>query len=320
MAKKKVMNYQSHEGDARGMSDSRRKLERLRFPDLSGKRFLDMGCNEGYFCHQAILSGASSVVGIDADQRSLELARERYSNESIDFRLQSWKVLPEGPFDVVLWSSAMHYEMDPKEVVSRVATILAPEGLLILECGVFEHAGREMRLAQRRDDSRWYPTIEYLTREILAPFSTRLVSPAAITEGDPVPRAVFHCTRRRPIVMLVRGGSGAGKSALAASISGATKSVGLDELVSRIAWCEFHHGDLQKLIRKRYDPVDLERIYNRIDAEGLTEAYADLVAEIVVPSDTLVVIEGFMTPRQFEAISRKLAATGIVWDVSRVAP
>jgi hypothetical protein len=309
--------YQSHEGSGKGMSDSRLKLERLRLPDLSGKRVLDMGCSEGYFCHQAIVLGARSVVGIDYDEPSLAEARARYGTEPIEFRHQSWSALPEGPFDVVIWSSAMHYELDPKEVASRVAGALATDGVFVLECGVIRFPGKEMVLVPRYGDSRWYPTTDYLMQEILAPFVARCVSQPELTEGDLVPRAVYHCTKRRPSVMIVRGASRAGKSVLAMSLADASKTLGLDDLVSRIGQSKFHHGALQKLIRELYDPADLGKIYRGIDERGLTADYAALVAEVVAPSDRLVVIEGFMTDRQFEALSGALQEKAVVWAVER---
>jgi SAM-dependent methyltransferase len=309
--------YQSHEGSGKGMSDSRLKLERLRLPDLQGKRVLDLGCSEGYFCHQAIVRGARSVVGIDYDEPSLAEARARYGGESIEFRHQSWDVLPEGPFDVVLWSSAMHYELDPKAVAARVAAVLAPGGVLVLECGVIRFPGKEMILVPRYGDARWYPTTDFLMQEILAPFVARCVSQPELTEGDLVPRAVYHCTKRRPSVLIVRGESKAGKSVLAMSITDASKTMSLDDLVSRIGQAEFHHGELQETIRDLYDPNDLGKIYRGIDERGLTAAYAALVAEVVAPSDRLVVIEGFLTDRQFEALSGVLREKAIVWSVER---
>ena len=45
-----ALNYQSHEDDAKGMSDSFKNLARLHMPDdMTDKSFLDIGCNEGIF-------------------------------------------------------------------------------------------------------------------------------------------------------------------------------------------------------------------------------------------------------------------------------
>ncbi len=59
------MSYQTFQGVA-GDSDSPAKLDRLHLPtDLSGLSVLDVACNEGFFCQEAVRRGATRVVGID---------------------------------------------------------------------------------------------------------------------------------------------------------------------------------------------------------------------------------------------------------------
>src|ERR1019366_9846031 len=110
-----MSTYQSH-GDASGsISDTKRKLARLQLPqNLAGKRVLDIGCNEGYFCGLAAERGAIEAAGIDFVAANIEVANQRYARDGVRFLLQSWAQLPEGPFDLILWVSAMHYELDPR--------------------------------------------------------------------------------------------------------------------------------------------------------------------------------------------------------------
>src|SRR4051794_24568346 len=112
--------YQSH-GDQPGVSDSQRKLERLQIPaDLTGKRVLDIGCNEGVFCAVFAKRGAKEVMGIDRNKSALDFARQHYGHLPITFHQQSWDQLPDGPFDLVLWSSAMHYAANPGEILGAI--------------------------------------------------------------------------------------------------------------------------------------------------------------------------------------------------------
>jgi SAM-dependent methyltransferase len=312
--------YQTHAPDAVGMSDSQRKLERLLLPPaLDGKRVLDIGCNEGFFAHEAAARGAVRVVGIDEDSAALEAARRRYVAPGLEFLHQRWNVLPEGPFDLVLWTSAMHYEADPAEVITRISRVLTPDGLFILECGVLDWPKKEMVLVSRPADSRWYPTWPLL-EEMLGDFTVRRVAPPELVPGDHVPRVVFHCVPRRTTVMLIRGESGHGKSALAALIAeSATKVISLDAFVTRIARAEHHHTDLQAFIRDRYDARNLGKIYHGIDEHGLTNEYARLLAAAVARSDRLVVLEGLITDQQVEALTAELAGAAFLWDVRKRA-
>jgi hypothetical protein len=52
-----MTQYQSFPG-VKGASESLAKLRALRLPSLQGKRFLDVGCNEGFFCGYARFDGA----------------------------------------------------------------------------------------------------------------------------------------------------------------------------------------------------------------------------------------------------------------------
>lgn len=60
--------YQSFP-DEPGDSGSFAKLATLAMPPLSGLSFLDVGCNEGFFCGYALFDAAVRVVGIDREPR-----------------------------------------------------------------------------------------------------------------------------------------------------------------------------------------------------------------------------------------------------------
>src|SRR5690349_12755302 len=112
------MPYQSFD-DRPGGSQSQEKLARIMFPrDLRGKRVLDLGCNEGFFCIEAKRRGAAYVLGIDANPKAIEQARARATSEGLDldFSVCDFRDAPNGPFDLILLLSALHYADDPKAV------------------------------------------------------------------------------------------------------------------------------------------------------------------------------------------------------------
>src|SRR5471030_2176904 len=108
------MSYQSF-SEGTGDSPSHEKLKMLQMPeDFAGRSFLDVGCNEGFFCGEALKRGASRAVGIDANASLLIRARERFPEA--DFVHSSWEKFPDEKFDVVLFASAIHYEPDPQRL------------------------------------------------------------------------------------------------------------------------------------------------------------------------------------------------------------
>lgn len=313
------MNYQTHQG-VRGTSDSPHKLTRLSLPkDLSGKAVLDIGCNEGFFCDAAARRGARRVVGIDYSGPSIDFARRSYTHPAIEYRCQRWDHLPDERFDLVLWTSAMHYERDPKAIMRMVADRLAPDGLFVLECGVARGLTKEMVLVLRHGDSLWYPTQPLLLDFMQERFSVRQVGQPETTEGDPVPRSVFHAKKNKPTVFLLRGPSLHGKSATATRlVSAASKVVSLDLFLYRIKDSSHHHTDIQRFIRDEHDPEDLSKVYLGIDRAGLTQRYADLLAEGVSDTDAIVVIEGMLTDAQVKAMAIALGGRAYLWDAERV--
>lgn len=311
--------YQSHEGVV-GMSDSARKLERIALPnDLSGKSVLDIGCNEGLFCHWAKQRGASRVVGIDFDRPRLEFAIKNYGGSGIEFRFQNWSTLPEGPFDIVLWMSAMHYEKNPKRVFESIRQVLSPDGVLILECGVVDRSGKEMVRFQRHSDACLYPTIDLLLEEFLRGYAVRRFYRPEVTPGDPVPREVFHCSPQRPIVNIVHGESRDGKSffGLGFLAKAATKTYSIDIIIARIAKAQYHHTPLEKAIRDACDSESLLGIHVAIEEQNLSDEFANMLAELVSPSDEFVVFEGYLRPPVLTALSEKLGKFSVVWHTSK---
>jgi SAM-dependent methyltransferase len=214
--------YQSFD-DAKGGSKSAEKLAALRLsllpnahsPEtpLKGLSVLDLGCNEGFFCGEALRQGATQVVGIDQSKNFLDRARARFPEAR--FIRGSWWDLPRGKFDVILFLSAIHYEPDQRALLERLAQALTPTGVLVLECGVAHSQAKTWQAVKRADDIRRYPSFPMLLRELLKPYAGRLMGESVMQSGDPVPRYVFHCPLRRPTAMLVVGQGRAGKSTLA---------------------------------------------------------------------------------------------------------
>jgi SAM-dependent methyltransferase len=129
------MPYQSFP-NAPGDSDSVAKLAALQLGDLTGRSFLDVACNEGFFCQEAWRRGASRVVGIDSNPEFIERARRK--DPDTDYRVMDWANLSslEETFDVILLLSALHYAAQPEKLLSDIVDLLHPDGVFILECGV----------------------------------------------------------------------------------------------------------------------------------------------------------------------------------------
>jgi len=105
-------------------------FQRLLPASLAGLRILDLGCGLGYFAREVRARGAASVLGVDLSQLMLEDARARTDDPEIQYwqaDLESFEP-PREAFDLVISSLALHYIVDYRRLVERVAACLAPGG------------------------------------------------------------------------------------------------------------------------------------------------------------------------------------------------
>ena len=111
------------------------------FPDVSGKRVLDLGCGYGWHCKYAAEQGARQVLGLDLSQKMLERA------SAITYRLCGIEdyAYPEGAWDLVVSNLALHYVADLKPVYRNVCRTLVPGGVFLfnIEHPVFTAGIRE---------------------------------------------------------------------------------------------------------------------------------------------------------------------------------
>lgn len=107
---------------------------RSMLPDLQDKRVLDLGCGFGWHCRYAREQQARSVVGIDLSENMLARAKQTTVDPAIEYRQLAIEDIdfPEGEFDVVLSSLALHYVEQFDKVVQKVHHCLVPGGTFVL--------------------------------------------------------------------------------------------------------------------------------------------------------------------------------------------
>jgi SAM-dependent methyltransferase len=101
--------------------------------DVSGRRALDLGCGAGQLAFYLAEAGAAEVVGIDASERMLEVARARAAHPRVSYRRATMEDadFADGAFDLVVSSLALHYVRDYAGLVRRIARWLRPGGRLV---------------------------------------------------------------------------------------------------------------------------------------------------------------------------------------------
>lgn len=205
------LQYQSFP-DAPGMVDSSKKLQAFQLPQLYGKSFLDIGCNEGFYCGYASSQGANRVVGIDSYLPFLERARTRFP--SVEFIHSSWDYLPNEKFDVILFSSAMHYISTYEDVLKLFKSIserMHENSLLVVETGINADLSTWLKVERHDGSLVYYPSLDIF--ESLAINAGLIHRFIGLSEpGDQIRRSVFHCNKFKRIFNFVTGDSSDGKT------------------------------------------------------------------------------------------------------------
>jgi hypothetical protein len=148
---------------------------------------------------------------LDRSRECITRARQRFPE--CEFHCHGWDALPDGPFDVILLASALHYADDQPALLHRLVERLDRDGVLVLELGLVASKKSEWVEVGREIDKRWFPSLMKL-REVLAPYAFKWKGRSVDQAGDPVPRHVVHISRRRPVAYLLMKPPGFGKTSL----------------------------------------------------------------------------------------------------------
>ncbi len=285
--------YQSFD-DSVGSSNSPAKWDALKIGRLDGLAVLDLGCNAGYFCAKAKDAGATYVVGVDQDAQLIVEASSR--RPDIVFECRNWddylQLASSASFDVVLMLSTFHYVRDRPTFLTEVHRLLRPNGYLLIEVGLVQSAMPYPVPVDRHtpngSDRVWHLTPSGFGRLVQPLFSPRLIGESVTQPGDPIQRFSFHCAKRAPWAVLVRGMPGAGKTDLARILSDGERCVHLsiDEILMSLF---FGTEAASGLI-----PPDLSEATLTLqqDANRLNDV-VDCLIRSIPPGQQAVIIEGF---------------------------
>ena len=318
------MGYQTFSESETGSSSSPEKLKHLRLPkDLRGMSVLDIGCNEGFFCFEAERRGARRVLGIDQSSDAILSASSRCKSGVIEFLHQSWDTLPEEKFDLILLMSALHYAESPKRLLQSIHSRLTDDGKLVLECGFIDSEFSELHRVHRAKSVRLFPTKGLLFDSWLSDYAPKLAGRSVQQSGDPVTRYVVHCSKRRPIVWLIRGSGSTGKSTLARELRHLPgQFIKLDSLFHEIRRSKNVKSELDLFLKDRLEEgngsvrIAVDTLMK--EGEHLMGSFIDVVGNLISLDERNIIIEGYaLTNEVIAALKERLKGKAVIWELKR---
>ncbi|WP_298872755.1 class I SAM-dependent methyltransferase [uncultured Bradyrhizobium sp.] len=87
---------------------------RAMFPDMAGRRAIDLGCGLGWVSRWLRDNGAKTVLGIDLSETMITRARQTTTDPAIEYRIADLETieLAEAAFDFAFSSLTLHYVSD----------------------------------------------------------------------------------------------------------------------------------------------------------------------------------------------------------------
>lgn len=94
---------------------------------------LDLCCGDGFYSNYFYAIHSNSVTAIDFDRDAIKWAKRNSFAKNIRFVVGDIRNdIPDGPFDNIVWDAAVEHftEIEIKSLMSRIKSVLKPEGIL----------------------------------------------------------------------------------------------------------------------------------------------------------------------------------------------
>jgi ubiquinone/menaquinone biosynthesis C-methylase UbiE len=116
-------------------------------------RILEIGCGNGWLCHQLSFIPNFTITGLDVNMYELEQADRVFKsipNISFIYGDIFEDILPEKSFDIIVFAASIQYFSSITEVLDRVIPLLSPNGETHIIDSPFYNSDKEASEAKER--------------------------------------------------------------------------------------------------------------------------------------------------------------------------
>jgi SAM-dependent methyltransferase len=137
---------------------------RAMFPDVAGRRAVDLGCGFGWVSRWLRENGARTVLGVDLSESMIARARQTTTDSAIAYRIADLEMieLSEAAFDFAFSSLTFHYISDFDRLTRMIHRALTPGSHLVfsIEHPIFMAADRPHWI-EDEDGRKTWPVNRY---------------------------------------------------------------------------------------------------------------------------------------------------------------
>ena len=105
--------------------------EMLKYIPDSAKKILDVGCGEGTFSKQLKETNTREIWGIELDEKSAEIAKQKLDKVFVGDVNSLMDKLPDNYFDVIIFNDILEHLTDPYQILNKIKTKLTPEAIIV---------------------------------------------------------------------------------------------------------------------------------------------------------------------------------------------
>ena len=126
---------------AKGYSNTREKFNEtdkdlvsaLETVGVQDKEIVDLGCGDGRHTRLIKEMGAQKVIGIDVNEKMIELAKEKNKNQNVEYFVSDGRDIPVEDFsqDIVVSNFVVHYFHNSQEIFNEISRVLKQNGYFI---------------------------------------------------------------------------------------------------------------------------------------------------------------------------------------------
>jgi 2-polyprenyl-3-methyl-5-hydroxy-6-metoxy-1,4-benzoquinol methylase len=99
--------------------------------DPSARRVLDVGCGSGAFGAAIRRRQGAEVWGLEVNADAAEQAKQQLDRVLVGDALESFRKLPAGYFDCVVFNDVLEHLVDPYTVLGEAKRALSPQGVVV---------------------------------------------------------------------------------------------------------------------------------------------------------------------------------------------